>query len=92
MTTKIDILKEVIEKGSKNQTLMVLDNLIETLDEFLAREITEPAVITELHEMLIEHLGVQPRAMKLKNRVPARMRRALLFLQAMRNAVNKVED
>jgi hypothetical protein len=92
MTTKIDILKEVIEKGSKNQTLLVLDNLIETLDEFLAREITEPSVITELHAMLIEHLDVNPRAMKLKNRVPLRYRRALLFLQAMRNAVSKVED
>ena len=92
MTTKIDILKEVIEKGSKNQTLMVLDNLIENLDEFLAREITDPATITELHELLIEHLDVQPRAMKLKNRVPLRPRRALLFLQAMRNAVDRVED
>lgn len=92
MSTKIDILKEVIEKGSKNQTLMVLDNILENLDDELAREIVDPAVITELHAMLIEHLSVNPQAMKLKNRVPLRMRRAMLFLHAMRNAVNKVED
>lgn len=92
MTTKIDILKEVIEKKSKSQTLLVLDNLIENLDDYLAREITDPATITELHELLIEHLEVNPRAMKLKNRVPLRARRALLFLQAMRNAVDRIED
>lgn len=92
MTTKIDMLKEVIEKGSKNQTLMVLDSLIDNMDEFVAAQITDPTVITELHEMLIEHLGVQPNAMKLKKRVPTRVRRAMLFLRAMRNGVSKVEE
>ena len=92
MTTKLDILREVIEKGSKNQTLMVLDSILENMDDELARHIVDPATITKLHEMLIEHLGVNPQAMKLKNRVPLRMRRAMLFLRAMRNAVSKVED
>ena len=92
MSTKVDMLKEVIEKGSKNQTLMVLDNLIEHFDDDLAKEIADPSVISELHDMLVEHLGVLPRAMKLKARVPLRNRRAMLFLRAMRNGVNKVED
>lgn len=92
MTTKVDILKEVIEKGSKGQTLLVLDNIIESLDAELAREITEPSVIAELHEMLVEHLGVNPQAMKLRQRVSLRNRRALLFLRAMRSGVSKVED
>jgi len=92
MTTKTDILKEVIQKKSKSQTLMVLDSMIDNLDEFLAVEITQPAVITELHELLVEHLEVNPRAMQLKHRVPARQRRALLFLRAMRSAVDRVED
>ena len=92
MTTKIDILKEVIEKGSKSQTLMVLDNMMEHLDDDLARSVVDPEIITNLHQMLIEHLGVNPKAMKLKSRVPTRMRRAMLFLRAMRNGVNKVED
>lgn len=92
MTTKLDILKEVIIKGSKNQTLMVLDNMLEHLDDDLIKEIVEPSVITELHALLIEHLEVNPRAIKLKQRVPLRNRRARLFLQAMRNGVSKVED
>lgn len=92
MSTKIDMLKEVIEKGSKNQTLMVLDNILENLDAELAKEITDPSVISELHNMLVEHLGVQPNAMKLKSRVALRMRRAMLFLRAMRSGVSKVED
>ena len=82
----------MIEKGSKNQTLMVLDSLIDNFDETLSKEITDPSVITELHAMLIEHLEVNPRAMKLKGRVALRNRRAMLFLKAMRNAVSKVED
>ncbi len=92
MTSKIDILKEVIEKGSKNQTLMVLDNIIENLDDDLILEIVNPETITELHEMLVEHLGVNPNAMKLKNRVQLRNRRAMLFVKAMRSGVSKVED
>lgn len=92
MTTKIDILKEVIAKGSKNQTLMVLDSMIDNLDDELIREIVDPAIITELHAMLIEHLEVMPNAMKLKARIPLRNRRAMMFLRAMRNGVSKVED
>lgn len=92
MTTKIDILKEVIEKGSKNQTLMVLDSILENLDDEMIRMIVDPETITELHAMLVEHLGVNPQAMKLRQRVSLRNRRAMLFLQAMRNGVNKVKD
>jgi len=92
MTTKIDMLKEVIAKGSKSQTLMVLDSMIEHLDADIINSITDPATITELHALLIEHLGVLPNAMKLKARVSLRNRRAMLFLRAMRNGVNKVED
>jgi len=91
-TTKLDILREVIRKGSKNQTLMVLDSIIDTIDEDMAKLIVDPSVISELHELLVEHLGVNPRAMKLKGRVALRMRRAMLFLRAMRNGVSKVED
>ncbi len=92
MNTKVDLLKEAIENGSKNQTMIVLDNLIENVNEDIALHITDPATITKLHEMLVEHLGVNPQAMKLKQRVPNRMRRAILFLRAMRNGVDRVAD
>jgi len=92
MTTKVEILKEVIRKKSKNQTIMVLDSILEHLDDQLIREITNPEVITELHAMLIEFLGVNPQAMKLKKRVALRHRRAILFLRAMKAGVMKVKD
>ena len=93
MTTKIDILKEVIEKGSKNQTLMVLESLEKNLDDDeTVKALADPAVISNLHNMLEEHLGVNRRAMQLKARAINRKRRALLFLRAMQNGVKKLED
>lgn len=90
-TTKIDILKEVIENGNKEQIMLVLENMENNLNDDLVLEITRPDVITKLHAMLIEHIEVNPRAMKLKGRVPGRKRRALLFIRAMKNAVSKAK-
>lgn len=89
MTTKVDILKEVILKKNKNQTLMVLESIETSLDDELIAQITQPNVITELHDLLVEHLGVNPKAMKLGKRIPLRKQRAILFLRAMKNGVNK---
>lgn len=91
MSTKIDILKEVVEKGSKEQTIMVLESIENALasDDTLVQEITDPKTITGLHEAMIEHLGVNPRAMKLKARPQTRKRRALMFVRAMKNGVEK---
>lgn len=89
MTTKIDILKEVILKKNKNQTLMVLESIENSLDDELVGLITQPSVISELHSMLVEHLGVNPHAMKLGKRITIRKQRAILFVRAMKNGVNK---
>lgn len=85
------MLKEVIQKKSKEQTLLVLDNIETHLNDEMVVEITTPAVITSLHELLIEHLNVVPHAMKLRKRVPLRRQRALLFVRAMKNGVSKSE-
>lgn len=87
---KIDALKQLILKNEKQpvvEYMEVLKNECLTTVE-LANTVTTPVVITELHKMLVEHMGVNQRAMQLKNRVPNTTRRATLFLQAMINGVN----
>lgn len=56
-----------------------------------AIELTTPVCITELHEMLVEHLGVNQRLMRLRARVPQYKKRAHLFAQAMINGVNYLQ-
>lgn len=85
----IDTLKTAIlskDKELVKEELTALKDIVLTDDETMA-ELTSPAVITELHEMLVEHLGVNQRLMQLRNRVPHRRRRAALFAQAMLNGV-----
>ena len=82
---------EKIETGDAEKALAALDLIIEKLeaasDEDLRNEILTPAVITNLHELLIEHLDVVPRAMQLNRRFPNANVRALMFAKAMRNGI-----
>lgn len=58
-------------------------------DMELINSIVEPRVISSLHQRLNERLGVPPRAMMLKTRVPLRKQRALMFVKAMQNGVRR---
>lgn len=85
----IDTLKESILSKDKMKTEEVLTSMLEELNsnKDLVGIVTMPEVIAELHTLLIENLGVHPRSMLLKARVPNRNRRASLFVQAMLNGV-----
>lgn len=87
---KIDVLKQLILKNEKQPVIEYMEALksecLTTVE--LSNTVTTPVVITELHKMLVEHMGVNQRAMQLRNRVPNTTRRAMLFLQAMINGVN----
>jgi len=87
--TKIEKIKQSIAEKDKEKTITLFEELQAEMatDEDSVMSITSPRVITELHEMLIGHLGVHPRAMLLKARVPNRSRRANLFVQAMINGI-----
>ena len=90
----IDKLKESILSKDKKAVLESLEQLREEIivnDDTMSL-ITAPASITELHEMLVEHLSVNQRLMQLKNRVPNRKKRAMLFVQTMINGVNYLKD
>ena len=90
MKVLIENFIEKIETGDSQKSLDAIDLIIEKLDSDvdLVAEILNPAIITNLHELLIEHLGVAPRAMQLNRRFANPGVRALMFSKAMRNGVN----
>lgn len=73
------------------ETLEECYQAILTGDLELANTITEPLVITGLHRALNEHLDVHGRTMLLRNRVPIRKQRALMFIKAMQNGVRRTQ-
>jgi hypothetical protein len=88
-----DNLKDAIRAGDKVLTLSLLEELEHKIlqgDSESVNELIRPVEITELHKLLTEHLGVQPRAMLVKGRITTRPRRALLFCKAMQNGVNRL--
>lgn len=92
ISEKLESLKNTIKSGSQANTLTELTMLRDTCldDEDLANAVTVPSEITELHQLLIDHLNVIPRTMQLRNRIPNRKRRAYLFFQSMMNGVTLV--
>jgi len=92
MKVLLENLKEKIEEGNAEKALVAIDLVIEKIpdDGDLMTEILSPAIITELHELLIEHLEVAPRAMQLNRRFPNSKTRAVMFAKAMRNGITHV--
>ena len=90
----IDQLKDFIKSDDKDSTLKLMAEMQQDClgegDLFLV--VTHPPVITELHRLLIDHMGVHPKAMMLKRRIDNRKKRAYLFMQAMINGVNIVNE
>ena len=91
--TIIDELKAAIIAADKQLVLSKLEELKNLMlaDDELSMVIVQPATITELHTLLIEHMGVNPRAMRLNVRVPSLRKRAFLFVQTMTNGVNYLQ-
>lgn len=92
MKVLIENLIEKIELEDADKSLAAIDLIIEALptDTDLQVEITDPATITNLHQLLIDHLEVAPRAMQLTRRFPNQGTRAVMFARAMRNGINHV--
>jgi hypothetical protein len=92
MKVLIENLIEKIELEDAQKSLDAMDLIIEKIptDDDLAAEITDPATITKLHQLLIDHLGVAPRAMQLTRRFSNTGTRAIMFSRAMRNGIAHV--
>lgn len=89
MKVLIENFIEKIEEGDSDKSLAAVDLIIEAIatDTDLAVEIVDPTIITNLHELLIEHFDVVPRAMQLNRRFPNTATRAVMFAKAMRNGI-----
>jgi len=94
MSTDCAQLKEAILAGNKDNVLTMLVQMkedclvIENVE--LVQDVTSPAIISELHGLLIEHLGANNRNMLVKGRVPNIRKRAYCFVQAMENGVKRL--
>lgn len=88
--TTLNEIKDVIATKDKEAVLALLTEVkLETeSNNDLMAELTTPEPLNELHDCLVEHLGVNPKLMKLRARVPNRRHRAVLYVQAMINGVN----
>lgn len=89
MKVLLEYFKEKIEEGDAEKAIAAIDMVHEKLqtDPELVKEVLDPAIITELHALLIEHLDVAPRAMQLNRRFPNTNTRAVMFVKAMRNGL-----
>jgi hypothetical protein len=89
MKVLIENFIEKIETGDGEKALAAIDLILEKLgdDVDLIVEICNPEIITNLHQQLIDHLDVAPRAMQLNRRFPNTGVRALMFTKAMRNGI-----
>ena len=89
MKVLLEYFKEKIEEGDAEKAIAAIDMVHEKLetDPELVREVLDPAIITELHQLLIDHLEVSPRAMQLNRRFPNANTRAVMFVKAMRNGL-----
>ena len=94
MKVLIENFIEKIETGDATKALEAIELIVDAVvtDNDLAAELTDPSIITNLHELLIEHLEVAPKAMQLTRRFPNQGTRAVMFARAMRNGVAHVAD
>ena len=94
MKVLIENFVEKIETEDAEKALEAIDLIIEALgnDTDLIAEIVDPTIITNLHQLLINHLSVVPRAMQLNRRFPNAGMRAVMFSKAMRNGIVHVID
>jgi len=94
MSTNCIRLKETIIAGNKDDVLNMLvqmkEDCLDVNNAELVTNVTSPAIIAELHELLIEHLGANNRNMLVKGRVPNIRKRAYCFVQAMENGVKRI--
>lgn len=84
-------LFEAIEAKDKQKTLLLIVQLKEAVktDPAACKWVTEPLNLKEVHNSLIENLNVDPKAMRVKERITHRQRRALLFVQAIENGIRR---
>lgn len=89
----IQTLESHIQSADVAEVQSALDHIHQAVmdgDDELINTLIQPGVITGLHQGLVARLGVNHRAMMLRKRATVRKQRALMFVKAMQNGVNRV--
>lgn len=92
MTTMNNFL-DTIRSGNAEAVLSEIskmeDEIVSNQNMEVVNWITMPVNFTETQTALIETFGIHPRQLMLRNKVPSRVRRAVLFLKMFRIAVER---
>lgn len=82
-------LKEAVDAKETSKVLVVIDAMYQDcLNGGVCVDwITDPPTFQKVKQLLTDGLGVHPRTMQLRNRIPNRTRRAVTFCLALKNGV-----
>jgi len=93
MVALVEKLKAAIIDKNAHEALATLERIVEIVrtDAELLQAILSPPVITELHQLLVDHLNVNRRHIQVRRRLPAARSRATLFVRCMIAGVKNCE-
>lgn len=96
--TEVDVALNELANAINDKNITETKVALATLHDMalsnaaLVKWIIVPANITDLHKRLIESLDVAPRMMQLRKRIPQYRKRAVFFVKAMQNGVNRLDE
>ena len=87
-----NMLFESIRNKDAEKTYLLIEELKNKVkkDPEVVKWIVDPATLKKIHTELVEYLDVPLKAMLIKNRVPHRQRRAVLFVEGISNGLKRV--
>jgi len=90
--TVMDLFESAVADGDAQKTLAISMQLTEQVrsDPLAVKWLTTPANIKHVHEILVDGLGVPPKTMMIKDRVPNTQKRAHLFAKGIENGIRRV--
>lgn len=87
-----NMLIESIRNKDAEKAYLLIEELKKKVknDPEVVKWIVDPSTLKKIHSELVEHLDVPLKAMLIKNRVPHRQRRAVLFVEGISNGLKRV--
>lgn len=83
---------EHAKNGHRKESLDSLNLISQAIaqgDQQLIDQVVSPTVLTTMQSTITNSLGAPPRSMMLRRRVQNRVRRAMMFVRAMINGVER---
>ena len=98
MNIDIEVISDMITTTANEADVKKLYRLVVKLREAVERDpaavkwIVEPRNIKTIHDSLVNGIGISPKSLMIKGRVPNRQRRAIMMVHAIERSVKKVLD